>query len=141
MDKNEAVKKHLGSCHCGDVRFEVEVDATTATRCNCSICSKIHTTGAIVKPAAFKLSSDPANTSTYEWGTKVGKRFFCKRCGIHCFGTGHLEMLGRDFVSINMNCLDDIDPRDLKIGYWDGRNNNWQAGMRDAPWPLELASP
>ena len=27
-----------GACHCGAVRFEAEVDLTSARRCDCSIC-------------------------------------------------------------------------------------------------------
>ena len=43
-------------------------------------------------------------------------------------------------MSINLNTLDDLDPRDVKVVYWDGRNNNWQAGVRDAAWPMMQVS-
>ena len=64
------------------------------------------------------------------------KRFFCRTCGVHCFGKGHLEQLGGDYVSVNLNCLDDADIGQAKVTYWDGRHDNWQAGMRDTPWPI-----
>ena len=131
-----AAAKHTGGCHCGKVRFEVELDASKGgSRCNCSICTKVATTGALVKPAAFALLAGKDDLSEYVWGSGVGQRFFCKHCGVHCYGTGTLEQLGGDFVSINLNVMDDIDTAILPIGYWDGRHDNWMAGLRDKPWP------
>lgn len=133
--------KHLGSCHCGNVRFEVELDiAQGAMRCNCSVCAKIAATTVIVKPAAFKLLSSEAALGTYEWGARVSKRYFCPQCGVHCFGRGHLEEVGGDYVSVNLNCLDHVDVATLKILHWDGRHNNWAGGLRPEPWPVFEAS-
>jgi hypothetical protein len=131
-----AVKKHPGSCHCGAVRFEIEVDASAGTRCNCTVCTKLGVVGAMVKPPAFALLSGEGSLSSYEWGGKVAKRFFCSTCGAHLFGRGHLEQLGGDFVSVNLNCLDDVEIGEVTITHWDGRHDNWQAGARPAPWPI-----
>jgi hypothetical protein len=137
MAENEGMKKHTGGCHCGAVRFEVELDlAAGAGRCNCTACQMVAQTSNSVKPAAFRVLSPPDKTSVYEWGGKTMQRHFCKTCGIHVYGRGHLEQLGGDYVSINYNCLDGVDPWQLKVGYWDGRHNNWGAGMRDKPWPI-----
>jgi hypothetical protein len=133
---SQPAKKHVGSCHCQDVRFEVEVDATAGSRCNCSICTKIAQLGAIVKPDALVVLSDPDKLGQYAWGGKVSTRFFCKRCGVHCFSRGHLAELGGDFAGVNLNCLDDVDPSTVEVTYWDGRHDNWQAGARTAPWPI-----
>jgi hypothetical protein len=130
------LSKHTGGCHCGAVRFEVELDPATGSMCNCTICTKTAWIGALVKPAAFALVSGEAALSSYEWGGKVSQRKFCKHCGVQCFGQGHLEVLGGAFVSINLNCLDDFDLGRIKLSYWDGRHNNWQAGQRDTPWPV-----
>jgi hypothetical protein len=136
-----ATTQYLGGCHCGAVRFAVDLDlAAGAARCNCSVCTKIAATGAFAKPAAFTLRSSEADLGSYEWGAKISRRYFCKRCGIHCFGRGHLAELGGDFVSINVNTLDNIDPATLKVVYWDGRHDNWDAGPRDAPWPVHAAA-
>jgi hypothetical protein len=129
-----STKKHTGSCHCGDVKYAVEIDASSGTRCNCTICTKVSMTGGIVKPEAFELLTDRANVSSYKFGA-VGTRYFCKRCGVHVYGDGFLEQIGGAFVSVYLNTLDDIDLSEVKLGYWDGRHNNWQAGMRETPWP------
>jgi hypothetical protein len=131
------VKTYQGGCHCGALRFEVELDlAKGATRCNCSICTRIAQTSTAVKPEVFRALKGEAEAGTYEWGGKTGKRYFCRTCGIHCYGRGFLEEIGGAYVSVNYNCLDDVDPNQLDITYWDGRHNNWYAGTRPSPWPI-----
>ena len=127
---------HKGGCHCGAVRYQVTIDARQGSRCNCSICTKVSQLGGTVLPAAFQLLSGAESITKYVWGSKVGQRAFCKVCGVHCYGEGHLAELGGDFVSINYNTLDDVDPREVRVVYWDGRHNNWQAGTRTTPWPM-----
>ena len=135
--EENAARRHTGGCHCGAVRFAAEVDVKAgASRCNCSVCTKIAPTAGIVKPSAFTLLAGENNLGMYEWGAKISQRFFCRTCGVHCFGRGHLAEVGGDYVSINFNCLDDVDPSELTIIYWDGRHNNWEAGPRDKPWPI-----
>lgn len=127
---------HPGSCHCGAVRFRVELDATAGTQCNCSVCQKLGTTNTIVKPEALTVLAGEDQLNSYVWGGAVGKRFFCRNCGISCFGRGHLAELGGDYVSVPLNALDDVDLNEVSISHWDGRHNNWQAGPRKTPWPV-----
>jgi hypothetical protein len=132
-----SVETQAGSCHCGAVRFEVELEAGFGgTRCNCSVCTKIAPTAGLVKPSAFRLLSDESALSSYVWGARISTRYFCKACGVHCFGRGHLAEVGGDYVSVNLNCLDQVDVNTLDVIHWDGRHNNWQAGPRKTPWPI-----
>jgi hypothetical protein len=132
---------HRGGCHCGAVRFEVSLEpGFKGSRCNCSICAKTAVTGAIVKPDAFRLVAGQDSLGGYQWGAKVSTRHFCKRCGIQCFGAGYLEVIGGDFVSVNLNALDDFDVSLLDIVHWDGRHDNWMNGPRSTPWPLLAAA-
>lgn len=125
---------HTGSCHCGAVRFEVDVDTSKGSRCNCTICMKLGAVGCIVAPAAFVLLAGGDNLG--EWGGRVSRRQFCRTCGVYCFGRGHLDVLGGDFVSVNLNALDGVDAAQLSVVYWDGRHDNWAAGPRATPWPI-----
>jgi hypothetical protein len=129
--------KHTGGCHCGAVRFEVDTDlGKGVSRCNCTVCTKRGATGQIVKPDAFRLTQGENDLGVYTWGSGVSGYRFCKRCGINVYGSGTLDVLGGDFVSVNVNCLDGIDPNQLQTIHWDGRHDNWQAGPRDKPWPV-----
>ena len=83
----------------------------------------------------------PTKTArSYAWAAKISTRYFCKTCGIYTHAKGHLEILGGDYVSVNLNCLDDFDVNAIEVAHWDGRHDNWMAGMRDTPWPTFTAA-
>jgi hypothetical protein len=47
---------------------------------------------------------------------------------VRSFGRGYVEQIGGDYVSINLACLDDVEPRDLieaPLRFSDGRHDNW----------------
>lgn len=119
-------KRYRGSCHCGAVTFEADLDLSKGTsRCNCSICTKTQTWGAMCRPEDFRLLSGEDALGDYQWGTKTGHHLFCKHCGVRPFGRGAGEWAGGEYVSINLHCLDDLDPTGLVIHYLDGRANTW----------------
>ncbi len=61
-------KSYHGSCHCGAVRFECEIDLAHGTsRCDCSICAKSRYWKAIVKADAFRLLQGHHALSEYRF--------------------------------------------------------------------------
>jgi hypothetical protein len=137
MEKTK-LAKHTGSCHCGQVRFEVECDPSAgATRCNCSVCNKLNSTGLRATMGTLKVLAGESALTAYK--TSSASRFFCSHCGCHLYGAGYVAEIGGEFLSVNVQALDDVDPSTLTIGYFDGRHDNWQAGLRPAPWPIFTA--
>jgi hypothetical protein len=133
----DGVTTHAAGCHCGDVRIEFDLDLSKGgSRCNCTVCTKRAIVGAIVEPGAFRLLTPEDKMTGYAWAAKTATFYFCKRCGIPLFGRGDLPQLGGAYVSVNLNCIDGVDPAKLKVVYFDGRHDNWMAGARDVPWPV-----
>ncbi len=122
------LKTYHGGCHCGEVRFEADIDLTQGTlRCNCSICIKVRFWPAIVKPEAFRLLAGRDALSLYQFHTKTDEHFFCKHCGVRSFGTGNSPRWG-NFYAVNVTCLDDVADEEMAgapITYVDGRADQW----------------
>jgi hypothetical protein len=123
------LKTYKGSCHCGAVRYEADVDLAQGTnKCDCSICTKTRNWSVIVKPDAFRQISGDEALSDYRFGTKQGAHLFCKQCGVRTFERGHVKEIGGDYVSIKVASLDDVDLRELvaaPVRYANGRESKW----------------
>lgn len=139
-----------GGCHCGAVKFECEIDLApegqrspqirhgpwyaSTLRCNCSFCGKTRMWKSHVPSEAFRLKQGADNLTHYRFGEGGIDHTFCKTCGVYSFVSSSLEVMGGDFVCINVACLEDVTPEELAaapIRYEDGANDDW-----DNPPPI-----
>ena len=117
-----------GSCHCGAVRYEADLDLGAGTiKCNCSICKKMRFWAAQVPSSAFRLLQGADALSEYRFAAKRDGHYFCRHCGINVFSTGHSARLGA-FHAVTVASLDDVAVANLlaaPVRYIDGRNDAW----------------
>jgi len=125
-----AMKTYHGSCHCGRIRFEADIDLAQGTgKCNCSFCWKARNWSVGLKPEAFRLLTDKANGS--EYGFRPGSsnhHVFCKVCGIRVYTYGDIPEIGGPYVSVSLAALDDLPPADLiaaPVRHMNGREDDW----------------
>jgi len=120
------LKTYHGSCHCGAVRFEAEIDLAQPTyRCNCSVCSRNRFWAAVVTPGAFRLLEGKSAVQQYLFNSMRNEHYFCRTCGVRAYGLGNQG----EMVGVNIGCLEDATPEELAaapISYCDGRHDNWQ---------------
>jgi hypothetical protein len=137
-------RTYRGSCHCGAVRFECELDLappgqrsppelpgvwwTSTFRCNCTSCFKTRFWKGFVRARDFRLVEGRAALVDYQYGGRSVHHTFCRHCGVHPFANASLEQMGGDFYAVNIACLDDTTPEELArapITYEDGRHDAW----------------
>ena len=112
---------HQGSCHCGAVRYKVELDLTQpVVECNCSICQRTGTLLQFVAPEKFTLEKGEENLTDYQFNKKVIHHLFCKTCGVRSFARG--KGPNGPMVAINTRCLEEVDVGGLKRMPFDGRS-------------------
>lgn len=109
-----------GSCHCGAVRYEVELERVDrAVACNCSICRRTGNWMAFVPRSAFTLLSGEGALRDYQFGPKHIHHLFCGTCGIRSFGRG-VGPDGSEMIAINLRCVDGVDVRAVELQWYDG---------------------
>lgn len=113
--------KYTGGCHCGQVKFEVELEIGKPISCNCSICQKKGTLLAMVVASQFKLIKGQEFLTDYQFSKKHVHHLFCKVCGVTSFANG-LTPNGELMYAVNVRCLDGVEIKDLELTHFDGRS-------------------
>jgi hypothetical protein len=125
MTKTSLVK-YTGGCHCGAVRFEVRAPASLeAVECNCSICARVAFMHLVVPRARFTLRRGEESLTRYTFNTKVAQHLFCCVCGVKSF---YVPRSHPDGYSVNVRCLDGVDPGGVRTRPFDGAHWEEHAG-------------
>ncbi|GAM22066.1 hypothetical protein SAMD00019534_052410 [Acytostelium subglobosum LB1] len=118
------------SCHCGNVKFQAELEESLSKsgRCNCSSC---FITRLWVHPidnmSSFKLLTPEENVSQYLYGTKQCQHFFCKTCGTPTHIKGDYPGYG-PYMYVSVPCLLGLTQEQfasLPFKYGDGANDDF----------------
>ena len=118
-----------GSCHCGNVSFEIEGEIPpTLTRCTCSFCAKRGTLYAYYEPAQFRLTTPEADSTTYRWNSKKVAHNFCSSCGCGTFSDspafkpdGSWDGKTRR-IGVNARLFNNFDAAEAPVQVIDGKN-------------------
>ena len=99
-------KTYQGSCHCGKVRFEVDLNLDHVRVCDCSMCRRRGALNHRVEESHFRLLTPLEDLTLYQWHTKTAKDYFCPVCGIQPF---RRPRTAPDLWTINVRCLEEVD--------------------------------
>jgi hypothetical protein len=110
----DAVRQtYRGSCHCGAVTFEADLDLSQPTfRCNCSICRRTRFWPAVARQEDFRLLTGQGELTEYLFNKRRNQHFFCRTCGVRAFGVGNDTPIGT-MVGVNVGCLEGLTDEDL----------------------------
>jgi hypothetical protein len=114
--------EHHGSCHCGRIKFKVEVTKYEAIDCNCSMCRKRGFLHLIVPESAFTLVQGEDAITEYRFNTGTARHMCCKVCGVQPF---YRPRSHPDSWDVNVHALD--DKLDFTVVPFDGQN--WEANI------------
>jgi hypothetical protein len=112
---------YQGSCHCGNIAFEVDGDLTGATACNCSICQRKGTLMWFVPRSQLRLLTPPERMATYTFNKHHIQHRFCPICGMHPFGEA-TDPKGNAMAAVNIRCLEGVDLASVPVAQFDGRS-------------------
>lgn len=110
---------YKGSCHCGNIAFEIEGELAQTVSCNCSVCSRKGALLWAVLRDKLRLAGSGQGIGRYTFNNHVIELLFCQTCGIHPFAE---DVSTKDERSayINVRCLEGIDAGSLPTFNFDG---------------------
>ena len=118
-----ALKTYTGSCHCGRVRFEVDADIDYVRACDCSVCRRRGALNHRVASDQLRVLTSWSEMSMYQWGSRTGRDYFCRHCGILPFRRPSDPSKQErsegvqpfDGWAVNVRCLDDVDLESIPV--------------------------
>ena len=105
------------SCHCGNVRYEVDAPLEGLLQCNCSTCRRFGAIHWYVKTEAVTLLTPKVGLGTYLWQDPHGGHQFCQTCGTSVMRSGYPNGV----VALNAAMIEGVDIFALQVERYDGR--------------------
>ena len=127
--------KVTGSCHCGTIRFETEIDPNKVSICHCADCQRL--SGAPYR-ASVPAASDETRfdggepriyVKTADSGNKRAQAF-CPLCGSALYATGADD---RSTLNIRLGAIDQRDQLTPRQQIWCGSAQPWAGDLSGIP--------
>ena len=128
--------KITGGCHCGNIRYEAEVDPDRAMICHCADCQRI--SGSAYRPIlpvsedSFTLvSGEPKSYVKTADSGNLRPQNFCAECGSHFYATS-MDPYPRMF-NIRLGTVDQRDQLPPRKQIWTRSAQPWAANIEELP--------
>jgi hypothetical protein len=124
--------KIQGSCHCGGITYEADVDPATVSICHCTDCQTLSGTAfrtvVVATKANFRLKGEPTiYIKTAESGNKRVQAF-CPRCGSPIYSADPVDPQA---YSIRLGTAKQRDELVPKRQIWTRSACNWLERIPD----------
>lgn len=126
-----------GSCHCGNISFELDwkADHVAARTCDCTFCVKhggLWTSSP--KAAVTATVRHPAEVTKYVFGTGTAVFHICGRCGIVPIVTSEID--GQLYAVVSVNAFNGVDPSLIRRApaSFEGENTESRLARRKRGW-------
>jgi hypothetical protein len=128
-----------GSCHCKNISFKLdwspEPTEIPARACTCSFCVKHGGVWTSCATGALEVTiKNPAQVSTYAFGTKTATFHICAVCGVVPVVTS--EINGQHYAVVSVNALEGVPNALLKRApvSFDGEDEPTRLARRKKGW-------
>jgi hypothetical protein len=112
------------TCHCGQIRIEINKKPDFINACNCTLCSKTGVRWAYFHPSEVSIEGAARR---YSRGDKADPGAAIQFCG-NCGSTTHFTLtdsavakFGNGVMGVNMQLADESDLAGIELRYPDGR--------------------
>ena len=112
--------KYSGSCHCGKVAFDVDMEIDKVLSCNCSRCRRLGSLLAFTDKENFTLKSGQDALKEYQFNKHAIHHFFCANCGVQPFAEAMNPKTNKPTIAVNVRTLEGVDPDKFEVMKFDG---------------------
>ena len=112
------------SCHCGQVRIELDRRPDYINECNCTLCSKAGVRWAYFHPSRVGVEGTASSYIREDKAEPGAEIRFCPRCGSTTHFTlteGAVAKFGNTMMGVNMRLADEGDLAGSELRHPDGR--------------------
>lgn len=110
------------SCHCGNIKLNINELPSSVTSCNCSICNRIGALWAYYNLDQVKIVCEDGASMRYLWGEKTMEYHRCAICGCTTHYTT-TENDGNRLIAVNFRMAHDIDIGAIPVRVFDGKTS------------------